>query len=260
MPPFISPVFFSLLLLFGMFVMLEIGRWYGRRRRLTHPDEEANIGTIEGSIFAVFGLILAFTFSGAATRFNDRQKLIAEEATTIGTAFLRVDLLTQDARPAMKELFRRYADSRLETYRRLPDIRAAEEELARTKKIQDEIWALAVADSTRPGVHPDAGKLLLPALNFMFDIRTTRTMAMRIHPPTIIYILLFVLGLICSVLAGYEMADSQKRHWVHILAFVLITIVTVYVVIDIEYPRGGLIRISEFDQVLVQERQAMDEH
>jgi hypothetical protein len=72
--------------------------------------------------------------------------------------------------------------------------------------------------------------------------------------------LLFVLGLICSVLAGYEMADSQKRHWVHILAFVLITIVTVYVVIDIEYPRGGLIRISEFDQVLVQERQAMDEH
>jgi hypothetical protein len=85
-------------------------------------------------------------------------------------------------------------------------------------------------------------------------------MAMWIHPPKIIYILLFILGLICSVLAGYEMADSPERHWVHILSFVLITIVTVYVVIDIEYPRLGLIRVDATDQVLIETRQSMGEH
>jgi hypothetical protein len=41
----------------------------------------------------------------------------------------------------------------------------------------------------------DAGKLLLPALNEMIDITTTREMAANLHPPAINFILLFALGL-----------------------------------------------------------------
>ena len=38
--------------------------------------------------------------------------------------------------------------------------------------------------------HPDAGKLLLPALNQMIDITTTRRMATQLHPPPIIFVML----------------------------------------------------------------------
>ena len=99
--------------------------------------------------------------------------LIAEETNTIETAYLRLQLLPQQAQPALQELFRRYVDPRLETYRRLPDMAAAEMEMAKSKQIQEEIWAEAVAATRLPDSHPSAGLLLLPALNNMIDISTT---------------------------------------------------------------------------------------
>ena len=55
------------------------------------------VGVIDGAVFALPGLLLAFTFSGAAARFDTRRHLIVEEANAIGTAYLRLDLLPPDA-------------------------------------------------------------------------------------------------------------------------------------------------------------------
>jgi hypothetical protein len=148
-------------------------------------------------------------------------------------------------------------DSRLETYRKLPNMEAAELEIARSKKIQEEIWNQAVAATRLPNSHPDAGKLLLPALNNMIDIATTRTMARQIHPPRIVYALLFGLGLIGSLLAGYRMATGQRRSWLHIFGFTVITVIIAYVILDVEYPRTGLIRLENADQLLVRVRESM---
>jgi hypothetical protein len=162
------------------------------------------------------------------------------------------------AQPELQGLFRRYVDSRLDTYHKLPNIEAAEVEVARSKKIQREIWIKAVAATQLKDSHVDAGKLLLPSLNSMIDITTTRGMALQTHPPNIIYVLLFGLGLICAMLAGYRMAIGQRRSWLHILSFAVITVIIVYVIIDVEYPRAGLIRLQAFDQLLVDVREAMN--
>jgi len=183
--------------------------------------------------------------------------LIAEEANAIETAYLRLQLLSPEARLGLQELFRQYVDSRLETYRKLPNMAAAETEMTRSKKLQEEIWTKAVAATRLPNSHPDAGKVLLPALNSMIDITTIRKMALQTHPPNIIYALLFILGLICSLLAGYRMASGQQRSWLHILSFATITVIIVYVIIDVEYPRAGLIRLQAFDQLLVDVREGM---
>lgn len=260
MNPPVPPILFATLLFAGMLTMLEAGRRIGRRRRPRESEgERGSLGTIEGAIFALFGLVVAFTFSGAASRFNEKRALIAEEANCIETAYLRLNLLPAKARPEMEELFRRYLDSRLETYRKLPDMNAAEVEMAKSKTIQKEIWTKAVVASALPESHSDAGKLLLPALNNMIDITTTRSMALRTHPPNVIYILLFILGLICSLLAGYRMAVGQQRSWLHIIGFALITVIVIYVIVDVEYPRAGLIRLETFDQVLVEARASMSQ-
>jgi hypothetical protein len=166
-------------------------------------------------------------------------------------------LLSPEAQPELQELFRQYVDSRLETYRKLPNMEAAKIEMARSKRFQEVIWTKAVAATQLPNSHPDAGKLLLPALNSMIDITTIRKMALQTHPPNIIYALLFVLGLICSLLAGYRMAIGQHRSWLHILSFATITVIIVYVIIDVEYPRAGLIRLQAFDQLLADVREGM---
>ena len=92
----------------------------------------------------------------------------------------------------------------------------------------------------------------------MIDIATTRTMALRSHPPTIIYLLLLGLSLICSLLAGYRMSFAYRRSWLHrYLSFALMTVITVYVILDIEYPRAGVIRREAPDQVLLNIRDRM---
>src|SRR5204862_7440277 len=113
-------------------------------------EERGSLGIIEGAIFAMFGLVVAFSFSGAASRFNEKRMLIAEEVNTIETAYLRVQLLSPVAQTELRELFRRYVDSRVATYRKLPDMEAAEMEMARYKELQQELWTKSLAASRLP--------------------------------------------------------------------------------------------------------------
>ncbi len=102
MEPSISPLMFSGLLFLGMLVLLEAGRRLGIRRRPAESEaDRGNLGTVEAAVFALFGLLVAFTFSGAALRFNEKRMLVAEEANTIGTAYLRLHLVAQQAQPEL---------------------------------------------------------------------------------------------------------------------------------------------------------------
>ena len=251
-------VLFGIGLFVGMLILLEVGRRIGIRRLAEDPEgADAGVGTVEGAVFALLGLLIAFTFSGAASRFDTRRQLIVEETNDIGTAYLRLDLLPVDAQPALREKFREYVDARLEIYRKLPDIAAAKEEMAKANRLQVEIWRQSVAASRAQGASAAAPMLLLPALNAMIDITTTRTMAAQIHPPMVIFALLFGLALVSSLMVGYGMASSKGRNWLHMLGLAFVMAVSVYVILDIEYPRLGFIRVDAFDQALVELRESM---
>ncbi|WP_243309931.1 hypothetical protein [Fundidesulfovibrio agrisoli] len=242
----------------GILGCLELGKWLGTRSAVKRPDEAKSkaAATLEAAVFGLVGLLIAFTFSGATSRFDHRRHLIVEEANAIGTAWLRLDVLPQSAQPAVKELFRKYVDSRLATYAAMPDLDAAHAELGRTVALQNEIWKAAVAAcQTEEGQR--AGILVLPALNNMIDITTTRTMATLFHPPSIIFALMFGLVLGSMVMVGYDHALAKSRSWVHIIGFAALMAITVFIIMDLEYPRLGLIRVDDFDRVLRELRQSM---
>ena len=252
----IGPVL-ALGLFLGVLVCVEAGRRV-RLRRAHDEGAAAGLGVVEGAIFGMVGLLIAFTFSGAADRFAHRRVLVTEEANAIGTAWLRIDLVADEAQPALRALFRRYLDSRLQTYRHGGDVPAAMAEWARSTALQQEIWAAAVAAAADPRSLPGAPFVLLPALNQMIDITTTRLMAARTHPPAVIYAMLAAFTLAGAFLAGYAMAGGRSRHWTHALAFAAVMATTFYVILDIEYPRLGFIRVDAADQVLVDLRRQMD--
>ena len=190
------------------------------------------------------------------TRFDGRRQLAVEEVNDIGTAQLRLDLLPAGSAANLRQLFRQYLDSRIETYCEIFDRRAAETELARSVKLQGEIWSATVTASRDSGSQPSQ-MLLLPALNQMIDITTTRAEATRLHPPPIIFVMVSVLSLAASLLAGYGMAGGKARSWLHMIGFAAVVAITVYVIMDIEYPRLGLIRVDDADRVLLQLRESM---
>lgn len=245
-------------LFFGMLALMEVGRRIGARRRMQDAaGYRAGVGSVEGAVFALLGLLIAFTFSGAASRFDARRQLIIEETNNIGTAYLRLDLLPKQLQPALREQFRQYIDARLAFYRKLSGLPAAMAEHDKAIRLQGEIWQQAVAGSYDKGALPAAAMLLLPALNAMFDIATTRALAMQIHPPEIIFVMLLGLALASALLVGYGMADSKERNWLHMLGLAFVMAVAIYVILDIEYPRFGFIRVDAFDQALVDLRDSM---
>jgi FtsH-binding integral membrane protein len=238
--------FDAFFLLPAMIVLQQLGHGL-RLRRQAAPQSSA----IEGAVFALFGLLLAFTFSGAVARYDAHRELVIDERNDIGTAYLRLDLLPPQSQPQLRQLFRDYVDSRLHLYERTPgEISPA------TEQLQREIWQQSVAQVAAPGANPDAAKLLLPALNNMIDITATRQNAFHMHPPAIIFLLLFVLSGGSAFLAGYGM-NTERRSWLYTVAFAFAVTLTVYATLEIEYPSKGFIRLSNTDEALLQVRDSM---
>jgi len=130
------------------------------------------------------------------------------------------------------------------------------QEHANARRIQEEVWAKSAAlCRTAGGEH--ARMLLLPAMNEMFDIAEARILATRRHPPIIIFAMLGLLALAGALLAGYAMAGGRTRSWIHMVGFAAAIAVAIYVIVDLEYPRLGLIRVEQFDQALVDLRASM---
>jgi hypothetical protein len=234
-----------------------LGRLLGETAIQRHGSIGSTIGSLEGAVFALLGLLIAFTFSGALTRFDARRAQVVQEANAIGTAWLRIDLLPASAQPKLRASFKTYVDSRIATYRKLPDVKAAQQELTHSNELQQQIWNQAVAATQLPGTRPQAMVLLMPALNDMFDISTSRIAATQLHPPGIIYAMLVALSLVAGLLAGYQSAGEKGYAWIHKIAFATIVGLTVYVILDIEYPRLGFVRIDAFDHLLVDVRAGM---
>ena len=247
-----------MVLFIGIIGALAFGRWLGQRalaRTGAHP--KASIGSLETAVFALLGLMIAFTFSGALSRFDLRRAQAVDEANWIGTAYLRVDLVPASAQPKLRDAFRAYVDARIATYKKLPDVAAAQAEADRSKALQAEIWQQAVAATRLPDAQPRADLLVLPAINDMLNYTTIRLTATQIHPPTIIYVMLIALALAAALLAGYESAGEKDYDWLHKLGFAAIVALTVYVILEIEYPRLGFVRIDAIDQLLVDVRAGM---
>jgi len=76
-------------------------------------------------------------------------------------------------------------------------------------------------------------------------------------PAAVISALLFVLAMAGALFAGYGMAGSKSRSWIHMIGFAGVMAAAVNVIMDLEYPRLGLIRVDAFDQVQVDVREGM---
>ena len=235
-----------------MLLVLETGRRIGKRYYSMEESDHhrGNRILVESAIYGLLGLLIAFTVSGAANRFDARRTLTVQEANTIGTAYLRLDLLPAAAQPELRRKFRRYAEARLAVFRLLPDFEASNAEAVRANELQRSIWNEVIA--ALPGVPQSATLMLLPALNEMFDITSSRAIAGQAHTPLVILCALAVLALFCCLLAGYGLAgENPLGSALRMIGFALIVTLTIFVILDLDYPRVGLIRLDYADQALI---------
>jgi hypothetical protein len=102
-----------------------------------------------------------------------------------------------------------------------------------------------------------AARLLLPALNEMIDVTTSRTVALHTHIPSLIFSLLMIVALLSGLVAGYAMAKRRSRSWLHMLVYALVIAITIYAVLDLDDPRSGLVRLDAADNALFELRDSI---
>lgn len=233
----------------GMLLCFHLGRLWGRRQDGTGDSNDA--GTTTGTIFALLGLLVAFLFSGAYSRFEGRRDIIVQEANAIGTVYLRVDLLPQVLQPAFRAQMREYTLLRGDFFNQLQHGRKeVNENLAQTTRLQTEIWHQAVVGSSGPEYN-SARMLLIPALNEMFDIASTRTDAVKTHPPPLIFYTLMGIALLCAWMGGYAARKSPRSMIIHSAVFAFAIAMMVYLIADIEFPSQGWVNLSQVNQTIV---------
>jgi hypothetical protein len=240
----------ALCLFVGMLVCLELGYRLGRYAIEKTASSYEGTGTIEAAVFALLGLLLGFTFANGISHLDKRRELIVQEANSIATAYLRLDLLPANRQPEMRHLFRQYLDTRLELYEELLDRPVADNDLAQAAQLQQQIWSKAIAASLEDPTQ-NVARLLLPSLNDVIDVTTARTIALHTHLPSLIFSLSISVALLSGLLAGYDMAKRKQRSWFHVTLYAMVIAITVFTLLDLDYPRFGLIRLTAADHALV---------
>ena len=207
-------------------------------------------------MFALLGLLLGFSFAGATSRLESRRQLIVREANAIGTAYLRLDLLPASDQPDIRRLFRDYLDARVQAYEKFIHKEAAGREFERASDLQRQIWAQALTASGAD-LSQNSARLLLPAINEMIDVTSSRAIALENHLPALMFYLLICVALLTGLLAGYAMSKRQSRSWLHILLYAAIISITIYAIFDFDNPRYGLIKADAADKALHQLRESI---
>jgi hypothetical protein len=241
-----------------LLVCLEIGRRFGRRRLARHgADARRGLGAVEGAVFGLLGLLLAFSFSAAADRFEEQRQLSLQEANAIRTAYRRLDLLPAETQPQLRAAFSRYLDARKALYARFARRESTNGAIAGAALLlRDDLWTPAV-EASRKADNAEVMTVTLPAINEMSDLTLMRIAAIRTHDPGIILGFLMGLVMICSVLAGSASAEAAGRSWIHIISFAAVLSVSVYSIADYEYWWLGLIKVDAADEVLEVLRKSM---
>jgi hypothetical protein len=241
----------------GSLIALRFGQYLGlRHRKRDGANGTAGLATVEGAIFGLMGLLLAFTMSGALQRFDDRRQLVVQETTAATTAYDRLSVFDGEVAEELQTKLKNYVRARIDLYRMPHDLRVwqrlenfSNQQQNKLVELKSELWGAVRAACPQENYRP-ACSLSLPALNSLFEVARQRAAASEKHPPQVIYVMLFGLGLGCSLLVGFGIAASAARSWTHMVLFAGTLTVALYIVTDMEYPRLGLIRIETFDHFL----------
>jgi hypothetical protein len=221
---------------------VEAGHQLGQyRRRRSAEEKEAPVGAMIAATLGLLGLILAFTFGLAASRFDARRQIVVEEANSIGTTYLRAGLLPDGSAGNFRKLLVMYVDERLEAVRTGNIDRG----LRRTDELHKSLWKEAEAVGQK---HPNSivVGLFIQSLNETIDVHSKRVLVgLQSRLPGILWGTLYLIALSTMAGVGYQEGLSQSRRSLAIIVLVVTFTAVLTLVADLDRPGEGLLRVSQ---------------
>jgi hypothetical protein len=225
----------------------------------TMEATKGQIHAIQASLLGVLALLLGFTFSLALQRFDSRSEAVVEEANAIGTTLLRADLLPFPVRAPVEDLILEYLDLRVAAGAISLDHGAERDAvLMESDRILAALWE-AAARASEQDPNPATTGLFIQSLNQMIDALGRRDAELDRHVPEPVLFLMFAAFVLTACLVGYTAGVSGHR--ASFATYLLVTLVTclIFIVIDLDRPRRGLIEVSQQSLIGLRDRAAAAE-
>jgi hypothetical protein len=241
MTPVVQDLSIAVGVLVALVAGLDVGFRAGRRAQKDGDSAAGSqVGAIQGAVLGLLGLLLAFSFAAAGSRFIERQDLIAQEANAIGTCWLRAELLAEPERSELRAALKAYVEHRIEVGRER--VGWDREALAEAEKLQETIWRASM-----DGVVRDT-QLALPILvpvGEVLDLHGLRVNATLKGLPPLVLGLLFSCSLLAVVVIGYGCGMDGQRRWLLTLSLAALIACTLWATFDLDHPRRGLMQLSD---------------
>ncbi|MGQ4583602.1 bestrophin-like domain [Lysobacter sp. F60174L2] len=217
------------------------------RRRLPKVGSEQEDAFAMTSVLGLLALLIGFTFSLALHRYDTRRELVVLEANSLGTTWLRSQLLDSPDRETLQEILYRYVDSRV-AYGYATNAREENEAYAETEALQAELWEVLTGAVSSFRDTPRAA-LLITTTNESIDVAATRQATRQAHIPARILRLLALFTITSAVMVGYE-RGAQRRATT--MLFALLTL-AVTLVLDLDRPSTGRLNVPQQPLIELQE-------
>jgi hypothetical protein len=232
------------------------GSLAGRRKRELVSDEvKSQISVLQGSLLGLLALLLGFTFSMTVSRFDLRKQLILEEANAIGTTYLRAGLLPEPHASQAAELLREYVGLRVALSESGVDETSRsklQEANEKVEKLHDQLWSVARGVESKEPRSVSTG-LFIQSLNEVIDLHTKRVIALDNHVPEPVILMLWGVGLLSMGLTSYSCSLAGWRHYVATALMALLIASVIGLIMDIDRPQRGFIRVSQKSILMLQE-------
>lgn len=229
-------------LLGAMLVALDAGFRSGQRAAAREGGGAGGqVGAIQGAVLGLLGLLLAFSFAAAGSRFIERQDLIVQEANAIGTAWLRADLLDEPHRSGLRAELEAYTAHRVGSVVQLQH-GWDDAVLAEVERLQARVWKAA-----RDGVaaRAELAQAILSPVNEVFDVHSLRVNAALKHLPYLVTGLLVVCSLLAVHAIGYGCGLEGRRRWLLTVSLAILIAAALWLTIDLDHPRRGMLQLDD---------------
>jgi hypothetical protein len=214
-----------------------IGSWIHLRQGNEKEGSHEDFAFVLGATLTLLGLIVAFTFSMAVNRYDQRKNYEEQEANAIGTEYVRADLLPGDA-AKVHALLRSYLDQRVLCYR-TQDEQQLREVNAQTARLQIEMWSIVSASATAKPTPVAA--LVLAGMNDVLNSQGYTQAAWWNRIPIAAWALLITISIFCNILVGYV---SHGRSAFLFLILPIALSISLFLIADIDSPHYGIIRVA----------------
>ena len=241
-------------IIISLFALMLLFNWIGfniHKRQITKNSVSPTdgLGPVEGSLLGLLALLLSFTFGMSASRYDNRRQAIVAEANDIGTAVLRCDLYPDSIRKVLRADFKEYVHARVAYYRSGTDAGKNQAAIKDAEKYSGRIWA-TVMEQAQDKENVLRSQQMIPAVNSVIDSVTTGDSAKNATVPESILWFLFLLILTASLIVGYSSGYKKINHVV-VSGFALMTVLTVFLILDLDRPRRGIINTDAATQKII---------